>query len=115
VVPETTPQADLKATIEWAIEMLEQKTYLELLEGILHPDDKAKFISQEGSLVALARQFGSGTKPRELLEILGIILDREPVMELEGTRAIFELADMEEAHEDVIVFDLVDGRWCIRN
>jgi hypothetical protein len=113
---ETTPQDGLHATIEWAIEMLEQKKHLELIEGILHPEDKAKAISEEGSIQAVARQFGADEdKPRVLLQILRVILNREPVMEEDGTRAIFELADMEEAHEDVIVFDLVDGRWCIRN
>lgn len=114
--PETTPQDDLRTTIEWAIDMLEQKNHLELIDGILHPEDKAKAISEEGSIQAVARQFGADEeKPRVLLQILRIILDREPVMELDGTRAIFELTGIEVTFEDVIVFDLVDGRWCIRN
>jgi hypothetical protein len=114
--PETTPQTDLQATIEWAIDMLEQKKHLELIDGILHPEDKAKAVSEEGSIQAVARQFGADEdKPRQLLQILRIILNMQPVMELDGTRAIFELTGLKETFEDVIVFDLVDGRWCIRN
>jgi len=114
--PETTPQTDLKATIEWAIDMLENDNHLELIEGILHPDDKAKAIAEEGSIQAVVRQFGADEeKPRVLLQILRIIINRQPVMELDGTRAIFELTGMKETFEDVIVFDLVDGHWYLRN
>ena len=113
--PKITPGAELRTTIQWAIGLLEEKKYTKIIEGFMHPDDMAKAVKAEGSVDALSRTFGTSGKPQSLLEMLRIIVDMEPEMMDEGNVAVFRLPEGAGAHEDVIGFEKLGGKWYIRN
>ncbi len=100
----------LSRTIEDAVTLLRTKDYRKLIEGLVHPDDVARFRSEEGGVDALLEEFSNSEKPEKLREMLESIRGATPQLDDSGNEASFETP-----HGKAIRFTRFEGRWYIRN
>lgn len=99
-----TRGADLDATIEVAIRMLEAKQYRAFLERFIAPRDRPKLL-RDGGVDKLLPEF-EAEKAERVLALLKGLRGRPP--RREGARAIFE-------GDKRIVWVQEGGRWYIEN
>ena len=108
--PLSDPQASVGGARDYAIELLEERAYVELLQNLIEPTELMKVRQEPGGIETLASTFGASEKPAELLEMLRHTKGTTPEMGDDGTTATFSQT---QTFRKALKFKLVEGRWYI--
>lgn len=107
------PRTELRSTIEFALELLDEEKHQEYIEKLAFPADlKTALKSRE--LDDLVASF-SKDKSKVTLAVLKKIKSIEPKLNEAGTVAEFPVDTKYFFARDKIVFEKADGLWYIRN